>query len=279
MKNKLIILTSIIVAFFILAVCLPKNPSSQKEEFFTIEKGEGSKDIAQNLEQGGLIRWKLVFRVYVLIRGTSEKMQAGLYKISPSMGILTIAEKFASGDIATQTITIPEGFTAEQIWERLQVLPGYDKTTDLAALEEFEGMLFPDTYQIPYNLPLNKVIEMMIDNFWKKNEGLDTTHQVIVMASLLEKELKTKEDKEVASGILWKRIMVGMPLQVDVDMWTYQNTGLPEKPICNPGLDSILAALNPEESPYWYYLSTPEGKTIFSKTLTEHNIAKAKYLR
>jgi len=119
----------------------------------------------------------------------------------------------------------------------------------------------------------------MIDNFWKKNEGLDTTHQVIVMASLLEKELKTKEDREIASGILWKRIKIGMPLQVDVDMWTYKNTGLPAKPICNPGLDSIKAALYPEDSPYWYYLSTPDGKIIFSKTLEEHNIAKAKYLK
>jgi len=101
----------------------------------------------------------------------------------------------------------------------------------------------------------------------------------MVMASILEKELKIKEDKEIASGLLWKRIRVGMPLQVDAFMWTYQNRGLPEFPIANPGLDSIKAALSPKDSPYWYYLSTPEGKTIFSKTLEEHNIAKAKYLK
>ena len=278
MKKSSIVLISII-GFFVLMIGLPKNPFSSKEALFIIEKGEGSKIIALNLEEDGMIWWTHLFRAYVLVRDTSDKLQAGTYRVSSSMSIFTIAEKFAAGDVAKETITIPEGFTAEQIWGRLQVLPGYGKAADLAALKEFEGMLFPDTYQIPYGLPLDKVIEMMIDNFWKKNEGLDTTRQVIVMASLLEKELRTKEDKEIASGILWKRIKVGMPLQVDVDMWTYQNTGLPAKPICNPGLDSIEAALYPKESPYWYYLSTPDGKTIFSKTLEEHNIARAKYLK
>lgn len=278
MRKSSIVLISII-GLFVLMIGLPKNPFSSKEELFTIEKGEGSKAIALNLEKEGVIWWSQLFRAYVLVRDTSDRLQAGTYRVSPSMNIFTIAEKFASGDVAKETITIPEGFTAEQIWERLQVLPGYDKDADLAALEEFEGILFPDTYQIPYGLPIDKVIKMMIDNFWKKNEGLDTTHQVVVMASILEKELKTKEDKEIASGILWKRIKAGMPLQVDVDMWTYQNTGLPAKAICNPGLDSIKAALYPKDSPYWYYLSTPDGKIIFSKTLEEHNIARAKYLK
>ena len=278
MKKSSIVLISII-GLFVSITLIPKDFSSQPETLFRIEKGEGSKDISANLEKEGIVWWGQLFRAYVLIRGTSDKMQAGTYRISPSVNIFTIAGKFAAGDVAKGTITIPEGFTAEQIWGRLQILPGYGKATDLATLEEFEGMLFPDTYQIPYGLPLDQVIKMMIDNFWKKNEGLDTTRQVVVMASILEKELRTKEDKEIASGILWKRIMVGMPLQVDVDMWTYQNTGLPAKPISNPGLDSIKAALEPKESPYWYYLSTPDGKTIFSKTLEEHNGAKTKYLK
>ncbi|MEK7071677.1 MAG: endolytic transglycosylase MltG, partial [Patescibacteria group bacterium] len=75
------------------------------------------------------------------------------------------------------------------------------------------------------------------------------------------------------------RLKVGMPLQVDVAMWTYKNRGLPPAPIANPGLESILAALNPKASPYWYYLSKPDGTTVFSKTLAEHNLARAKYLK
>lgn len=278
MKTRTIFLIAVI-GFFLLAIGLPKSFSFKEEALFTIEKGEGSKEIAFNLEKEKMIWWDQLFRAYVLVRSTSDKLQAGTYRISPSMSILALAEKFTSGDVAKETITIPEGFTSEQIWGKLQVLPGYGNQDDLAALKEFEGMLFPDTYQIPYGLPLNKVIKLMTDNFWKKNEGLDTTRQVVVMASILEKELRNEEDRAIASGILWKRIRVGMPLQVDVDMWTYQNTGLPAKPICNPGLSSIKAALSPKDSPYWYYLSAPDGKTIFSKTLEEHNIAKTKYLK
>lgn len=274
MKKKIIFLITV-VGFFVLAVCLPRNFSSQKEVFFIIQNGEGSKDIASNLEKEGMIWWNNLFRAYVLTRGTSNKLQAGTYRISPSMSILAIAEKFASGQVAEEMITIPEGFTSEQIHQKLEPIIASDKTV----LAEEEGYLFPDTYVIPYGLELTKVIGLMKDNFNQKTAGLKITPEVIVMASILEKELQTKEDKEIASGLLWKRIEVGMPLQVDADMWTYQNRGLPKTPICNPGLDSIKAALYPKDSPYWYYLSTPEGKTIFSKTLEEHNIARAKYLK
>lgn len=274
MKKRTIALISI-VGLFVIAVSVPKGFTSRTEALFVVEKGEGSKDIAFHLESEGMIWWSQLFRAYVLLRNTSDEMQAGTYRISPSMSIFTIAEKFASGDVAQEKVTIPEGFTSEQIHQKLLGIVA----SDPAVLAEHEGMLFPDTYSIPYGMELDKVVQMMIDNFWKKNEGLATTRQTVVMASILEKELRTKEDKEIASGILWKRIRVGMPLQVDVDMWTYQNTGLPAKPICNPGLDSIRAALEPEESPYWYYLSKPDGGTVFSKTLAEHNLARAQYLK
>ena len=276
MKKKIIF---IIISLFILTICLPRNFSSSKEEFFTIQKGEGSKDIASNLEKDGIIWWNHLFRAYVLIRGTSDRMQAGTYQISPSMGILTLAEKFASGDVAEETITVPEGFTARQILSKIQELLPKSDPVNLAELEKHEGYLFPDTYVIPYDSELNRVIKMMTDNFDKKTTGLKITPQVVVMASILEKEVKTKEEKELVSGLLWKRLRTGWPLQVDAEMWTYENRGLPKEPICNPGLESILAALNPKDSLYWFYLATPEGKTIFSKTLEEHNIARAKYLK
>ena len=119
----------------------------------------------------------------------------------------------------------------------------------------------------------------MTDNFAKKTAGLEITSEIVVMASILEKEVKTKEEKELVAGVLWKRIKFGMPLQVDASMWTYEYLGLPSKPIANPGLEGIKAAINPQSSLYWYYLSTPDGKTLFSKTLEEHNITKAKYLK
>lgn len=173
-----------------------------------------------------------------------------------------------------------------------------------------EGYIFPDTYEIIAGTPLEDVIRKTLSNFSQKltpelrqeivaqNKSIFT---IITMASLIEKEVRTLDDKKIVSGLLWKRLKVGMPLQVDatisyitgkkttkisreetqiVSLYnTYKYQGLPLGPICNPGSDSILAAIYPEDSDYWYYLSTPEGETIFSKTLQEHNIAKAKYLR
>lgn len=274
MKKKRILLISVI-GFLFLMLFFPRNFSSQKEMLFTITKGEGSKDIAFNLKKDGVIWWGNLFRAYVLTRGTSNDLKAGTYWVSPSMSIFTIAEKFTSGDIAKEKITIPEGFTSEQIYELLKNIT----VSDPALLAKYEGRLFPDTYIIPYGLELDKIIKIMTDNFDQKTAGLKITSKDLVMASILEKELRTEEDKEIAAGILWKRMRVGMPLQVDSAMWTYQNRGLPEFPICNPGLDSIKAALSPQDSLYWYYLSKPNGETVFSKTLEEHNIARAKYLK
>ncbi|PJA83305.1 MAG: endolytic transglycosylase MltG, partial [Candidatus Nealsonbacteria bacterium CG_4_9_14_3_um_filter_37_29] len=203
-------------------------------------------------------------------------------------------------EVAKIVVTIPEGFTVKQIEERLGLkLPG----------ENLEGFLFPDTYQFPPRVSGAEVVKKMRDNFDKKftpyrNEvsgaGL-TPFEIITMASLLEKEVKTKEDKELVSGILWKRLENKIPLQIDATITyitgqkttkiskeetqidspynTYKYLGLPKGPICNPGLESILAAIYPKDSDYWYYLSTPEGETTFSKTLEEHNYAKSKYLR
>jgi UPF0755 protein len=277
-NRKIVVLISIIVGVFILAVCLPKNPFSGHKTIFKIEKGEGSKDIARNLQRGGFVWYGNLFRFYAETRGISEKMQAGTYEISPQMSILILAEKFADGDIAGQYLTIPEGYTSEQIFERIKILSGFGS----AKLEDFEkhqGYLFPDTYKIPYDWNSAEVIQMMLDNFNNKTKQLKITDDILVMASILEKELKTEEDKEIASGLLWKRISAGMPLQVDAAPWTYENRGLPEQPICNPGLESILAALNPKTTAYWYYLSKPDGTTIFSKTFEEHKTAKAKYLK
>ncbi len=173
-----------------------------------------------------------------------------------------------------------------------------------------EGYLFPDTYSIARVDSAKYIINMMLNNFDKKLtpdlreeiEGQNKTiFGIITMASLLEKEVRGEEDKKIVSGIFWKRIANKYPLQscatiayaLGKDKWrysiedtkidspynTYQHLGLPKGPICNPGMESIEAAIGPEVTKFWYYLSTPEGETIFSKTLHEHNIARAKYLR
>ncbi len=172
-----------------------------------------------------------------------------------------------------------------------------------------EGYLFPDTYFVKKTATCQEIVKMFLENFSKKltpdlqeeiKKQKKTVFEIVTMASLLEKEVKTKEDKEIVAGILWKRLKAGIPLQVDATITyitgrrttkitfeelqidspynTYKYLGLPLGPISNPGMESILAAIYSKQSNYWYYLSTPEGKTIFSKTLSEHNKNKAKYL-
>ena len=307
MKSYLIlIILFLIIGFSYYTIFLPTNPSSEKEVIFNIEKGEGLREIAYNLEKEGLIRWAPIFRIYVFTKGVSGKLQAGNYFLSSSMDIPEIAKKFVRGETAKIKVTIPEGFTAEQIYQRTINIVN----VDLTRLKSFEGYLFPDTYEIAYDTQGEEIIKMMLDNFNKKvtpelkteieRQG-KTLEEIIIMASLIEKEVKTKEDKELVSGILWKRLKNKIPLQVDATISyitgkktteisieetkidspynTYKYRGLPLSPICNPGLESILAAIYPKNSEYWYYLSTPEGETIFSKTLEEHNIAKAEYLK
>jgi UPF0755 protein len=289
MKKKYLILLILIIGVFFgttyWMIYSPQNPAVKGEIVFIIKRGEGSREIAQNLENQGLTRGAFLFRSYALISRVSGRLQAGTYLLSPStMNIPAIVKKFSSGDIAKVKITIPEGFTAEQIYQKLMNITN----VNLSELEEKEGFLFPDTYEIPYGAESEDVIKIMTDNFNKKitpdlKEEIDRQgkklEDIVIMASLIEKEVRTKEDKELVSGILWKRLKNDMPLQVDAEMGTYEYLGLPPAPICNPGLESIIAAIYPEDSQYWYYLSTPEGETIFSKTLKEHNEARAKYLK
>lgn len=274
---SLIALILISVFFIWQGIYLAKDPNQDKEKIFEIKRGEGLLKIAQNLEKEKLIKNRMFFDLYVILTFNQENLKAGFYSLSPVLPVNSIAQKIIKGDIAKMTITIPEGFTQKQIEEKIGMSLG----------ESLQGYLFPDTYEFPMGINPEKIAEIMKDNFYSKiapyqEEILKSKlslSDIVVMASLIEKEVRTKEEKELVSGLLWKRLRSGMPLQVDAQMWTYENRGLPLLPIANPGLESILAAIYPKESPYWYYLSSPDGKTVFSKTLEEHNLARAKYLK
>lgn len=255
-------------------IYIPKDRNSTQERLFSVKSGESSRDIAMNLQKQGLINWSSAFRLYVLFTAKADKLQAGTYLFSPSMDNSEIAQKLAAGKTAKINLIVPEGFTAEQIYQRIAGIT----EVNLADLESNQGYLFPDTYEISYGVASQEIVKLMRDNFDKKIADLKITPEIIIMASILEKEVKTKADKELVAGILWKRLKIGMALQVDSAPETYQRRGLPGVPICNPGLESIASSIYPKSSDYWYYLSTPEGKTIFSETFEEHNLNRAKYL-
>lgn len=266
-----------------IGIFLPQERKSSTEIVFSITKGEGSREIGYNLQKQGLIRFSPLFRIYVATTGVSFKLQAGDYLLSPAMSMFDIVQKFTTGDVIQERLTIVEGWNIKDIQDYF-TKKGY--TIEISPA--LEGYLFPDTYHISRTASNEEIIAMMRTNFEKKfNNDLKqetarqgkTIHDIVIMASLIEKEVQTLEDKKTVAGILWKRLSIGMALQVDAAPVTYQERGLPLNPIANPGLDSLKVSLYPQDSPYWYYLSTPEGKTIFSKTLEEHNIAKAKYLK
>lgn len=173
-----------------------------------------------------------------------------------------------------------------------------------------EGFLMPDTYFVKLKSSPVEIVKILLSNFQKKvleNKEIalalknQSLFKVITLASLLEKEVKTFKDKQIVAGILIKRLNHKIPLQVDATLTyilgkkstkisiketkiknpynTYLYLGLPPGPIANPGLESIKAVLNPVFTDYWYYLSKPDGTTVFSRTFTEHVNAKNKYLK
>jgi UPF0755 protein len=324
LKGFLLAIIIILIAGFF----IPADPFSKKESVFSVKRGEGSKEISVNLESQDIIYWGPMFRVYVLLSGASKKMQAGEYLLSPSMNIYKIAGKMKNGEVIKENIVLIEGwslrdmdsyfdkkaiFYSGEFMNAASSSLGYsdynflkDKPEELS----LEGYLFPDTYQINVGSSPEDLIKKMLDNFDDKltpdlraeikKQG-KTIFEIITMASLIEKEVMTKEDKEMVSGIFWSRLKIGMSLDscatiayiLGVDKWrysyedtripspynTYLNADLPLGPICNPGIESIRAAVYPKDSAFLFYLSTLEGETIYSRTLEEHNVAKAKYLK
>jgi len=173
-----------------------------------------------------------------------------------------------------------------------------------------EGFLFPDTYYISPGTPMEDIVKAMLLNFERRvlnkleeeiEESEMALYEIITLASLLEKEVTDFDEKRVVAGIIKRRDEIGMNLQIDATITyltgrrsvaipitetridspynTYVYSGLPKGPICNPGIDSIKAALSPKESEYLYYLSKPSGETVFSRTHDEHVEAKNRYLR
>jgi len=328
----LVIITAVSQALFSTA------GNGAETKIFSINKGEAVREIANNLKEEKIINSVNVFIAYTAITGNYSKIQAGEYLLSSQMGISQIVNILSSGETAKETITIIEGWDLRDLNEyltdkgittknELYSLTGYPteeevnkNVTELTKKFDFledkpedmplEGYLFPDTYFVDKNDTLETLIEKSLSNFDEKitdelkneiKKQKKTIFEIVTMASIIEKEVKTLDDKKTVSGILWKRMDNGMRLQVDATVLyaqnkeglkvytkdtqinspynTYRVDGLPLGPISNPGIDSIMAAIYPTKTNYYYYLSAPSGKTIFSKTLEEHNYNKNKYLQ
>lgn len=224
----------------------------------TISPGMSNLEIARLLEDEGVIKNRYCFLFISLIQGRWGGLQAGEYRFSEGERMGDVLEKISSGDTVWVRVTVPECSTKREIEEIL----GSALDREVSLSEENDGFFFPDTYYLSPDITDEEIEPRMMRE--------DQEREVIIMASILEGELKEKEDMELVSDLLWRRIKVGMPLQVDVSPYTYDHRGLPPEPVCNPGLDGIEAALNPKENDYWYYLTSKTGETIFSRSFEEH---------
>ncbi|HBI16540.1 MAG TPA: endolytic transglycosylase MltG [Candidatus Moranbacteria bacterium] len=297
---------------------------------FEVKKGENIWNTASNLEKEGLIGNKIYFVWYVYKNDYRGRIKAGKYILNSDLKVLEIVMILAEGDKndekQSKKITFPEGFSLKQMGERLGE-NGFDKDKfleltkkpqyfkdkyqmsflgDIPANMDLEGYLFPDTYFFFVDEDEEHIIKKMLENFEEKfssdmqteikRQGKNIS-EIMTMASIIEKEVRTPEDKKIVSGIFYNRKDSGQAFQscatlafiigenkkqysyedtqIKSPYNTYLNSGLPPGPISNPGLDSILAAIYPAKTDYVYFLNNPEtGKTIFSVTLDEHNLNK-----
>lgn len=266
----------------------------------TIEPGQTFNEISQDFKNQNLIRSPLLFETMGRFFRKEKAVKAGEYFFEKKVGTLKLIKIITSNNYLNNLIrvTIPEGSTIKDIENIFKKL-GFENF--IIEDKNLEGYLFPDTYYVPKNISPKSLLQVMKDTFDKKTTPEMHEKEIVIMASLLEKEAATEEDRKLISGLLWKRLESGMLLQVDAifpyiigknsfqltldDLKidspynTYLYKGLPVGPIANPGLVSLDAALNPTESDYWYYLSDKESNIHYSVTYDEHLVKKERYLR
>jgi len=288
-----------------------------------IKEGMNLTQIANLLEEKGVIDSALFFKVYAEDKGLETKLIPGKYNLKTGSEYEDVLELITAGpEIVTFKLVIPEGFMVKQISKRIiQELPFVDSTDLEEALKaesygydflkdngvsvtSLEGFLFPKTYEILPQYSAKNIVEMLLSQYQLETSNLDykyasdnnlTPYDILKIASMIEREAYIPEERPLISSVIHNRLKINMALGIDatltyfLDKWdepltdsdlktdtpfnTRLYTGLPPTPICNPGLESIKAALNPADTDYFYFVVTDlvSHKHAFSKTLQEHN--------
>ncbi|MCC7500329.1 endolytic transglycosylase MltG [Candidatus Nomurabacteria bacterium] len=292
-------------------IFLSAPPDFPRGAYVRVPQGASLQYMAETFEDRAVVRNGFLFKLAVRALGDHRKIPAGEYYFPQGEGLVQVAIRLVSGDFNTTPvrITVPEGATNREITALLaEQLPEFDIREFIAATKDKEGYLFPDTY---FFMPgestegilsvFNNGLQTHLQKIESKIEASGKTlHEVLTMASILEKEAAKLEDRKLISGVLWHRIDIGMLLQVDAvfpyylgrntfevtidDLKedhpynTYVNKGLPPGPIGNPSLDAILAAVEPTPNNYVYFLSDLDGNFHFANTYEQHLANKARYL-
>lgn len=321
MKKVLVIITilGLIAGSAGLYLVLTNKPISPvfKNQVFVINQGESVNLIGQRLKTNHLIKSSHTFLFYSYILGLNTKLQAGTFKLSPSLTTQETLIKLSKGGSHDYWLKIKDGSRIEEIAVLFEDNASITPKDFIDKAKTKEGYLFPDSYLVPQYFTVDQILDLINKNFSQKFVEAQSNKtnlqlsdkEIIILASLLEREGKSLESKQIIAGILLNRLDVGMPLQLDATVqfardsklphpktyWlplekslisnidspfnTYKYQNLPPSPICNPGFNSIFAAYHPIKSDYIFYITGTDGQMHYAKTLAEHNQNIQKYLR
>ncbi len=288
-----------------------------------VPKGSRLPEVVAILREGGILPHPPVFRALVLLTFSGRRLHYGEYAFPTPPSAFEAWRRLVRGDVIKYEVTVPPGANIYDVAKSLEENRLVTAEAFLAAAtspavlqrlgipgESVEGYLFPDRYTFVKPVTPEEIIELMVRQFRRKvpadaekrarEEGL-SLHQVVTIASIIEKETGVEEEKPIVSAVIRRRLALGMPLQMDPTVIygvkrfdgtvtrkdlrtagpynTYLNRGLPTGPIANPGLASIAAALDPAKTEYLYFVSKNDGTHTFSLTLSEHNRAVERFRR
>lgn len=311
-RNRFMFTVALIVLLLFYTLVYSSPPAFPVGKVVTVEKGTTLDEITKQFEDQNVVRSALWIKVIISIAGVEKNVFSGDYFFPKRKSVLGVARMITTGDfgLTPVSITIPEGYTVAEISgifvDRFTTFNGADFVKKASGKE---GYLFPDTYYFLSNVEAEEVLKTLEATFFTKLISLEDDIEefgkplddVVKMASILELEARTTETRRIISGILWKRLKIGMPLQVDAafnyvngkntyqlsldDLKidspynTYKYAGFPPTPIANPGIDSLFAAVNPILSDYLYFLSDRNGIMHYSRTFEEHKRKKQLYLK
>jgi UPF0755 protein len=279
---------------------------------FSIKPGETISEVAERLKERKFIKSEFLFKNLTYIFGGKSGVRSGSYAMLERKNIFEVAYTLSSGKegSAPVRLLVTEGMNVFQIADEVErVFDNISKEEFLEVAAQHEGYLFPETYFFSQSSSASEIVEAMVKHFEVEIEPLmneilaskRSRNDIIIMASIIEEEARLLETKKIVSGILWKRLDEGIPLQVDAAFSyvngkttfeltlddlkqespynTYVNKGLPPTPIANPGIDSIVAALNPINTKYYFYLTDRNGVMRYAETHDGHVANKDRYLR
>jgi UPF0755 protein len=302
-----------------------EHPSADR--IITIEPGTGAAAVVAKLSEAGIVRHPIPLRLYLRLTGRSGGLRAGDYKFASPISPMQAIEKIRRGEIFLERVTIPEGYNRFDIAETLAEKTGLASKEDFLRLmndptpiqriapeaRNLEGYLFPDTYSYNAKTTPEELVRAMVNRFndvftpeWgtRANQMKLTVHQVVTLASIIEKEAKIPDERPHMASVFLNRLRIGMPLGSDPTFIyaailagdydgnpnqprfrqrqspynTYLVTGLPPGPIASPGRASIDAVLNPDNTEDLYFVvNSRDGRHKFSRTAAEHDAAVGEY--